>query len=172
MEEQQNNKKFIHHDILKWIILGLFIIAIIILVFGVGILVGERKAKFSYRWAEQYHKMFAGPRVGFFSNWRSFPRGGYIEAHGSFGEIIKIKENEFVIKGKENIEKVILITEKTIIKKAREVIKKEDLRVGNWVVIIGSPNEDGKIEAKMIRVFDGELKGLPMPFRFQKFPFL
>jgi len=39
-------------------------------------------------------------------------------------------------------------------KKGRETVKKEDLKVGDWVVIIGSPNEEGQIEARLIRLFD------------------
>ncbi len=141
-----------HKDIIKWIIIGLLAVVVILLVFGLGVLIGERKAKFSYRWAEQYHKMFAGPRQGFFEDWRSFPRGEFIEAHGTFGEIIEMKENEFVIKGRGDVEKVILITDKTVIQKGREKVKKDDLKIGNFVVVIGSPNEEGKIEAKMIRI--------------------
>lgn len=159
-------------DILKWVIIGLLAIVVIVLVFGVGILVGEKRAKFSYRWAEQYHKLFAGPSLGFFRDWRNFPRGEFIEAYGAFGEIIELKGNEFVIKGKENVEKVILITEKTIIQKGREKLKKEDLKVGNFVVVIGSPNEEGKIEAKMIRIFNEEPTGPLMPFKPKGFPFL
>jgi hypothetical protein len=162
-----NNK-----DLLKWVIIGLLIVVAIVLVLGLGILIGEKKAKFSYRWAEQYHEMFAGPRAGFFGDWRNFPSGEFIEAHGVFGEIIEMKENELVIKGREDVEKVILITDETIIQKGREKMKKEDLKVGNFVVVIGSPDEEGKIEAKMIRLFDGELEGPPMPFKPQRFPFL
>jgi len=169
-EEKQPNKK-INRDILKWIIIGLAGFVIVILIFGIGIFVGGMKARFSYRWAEQYHKMFAGPRAGFFGDWRSFPQGEFIEAHGAFGEIIEMKENEFVIKGRADVEKVILITDKTTIQKGREKIKKGDLKVGNFVVVIGSPSEEGKIEAKMIRIFNGELEGPPMPLRSTRSPF-
>ena len=168
MEEKSQK---INRDILKWIIIGLVGFAVVALIFGAGMFVGGMKAKFSYRWAEQYHKMFAGPRAGFFGDWRSFPRGEFIEAHGNFGEIIEMKENEFVVKGRGDVEKVILITDKTIIQKGREKIKKEDLKVGNWIVVIGSPSEEGKIEAKLIRIFNGELEGPPMPLKSPKFPF-
>lgn len=163
MENLKPNQK-ISPDIFQKFIFGLLTIVILFLVFGVGVFLGEKKAKFSYRWAEQYHKMFAGPPGGFLGNWRSFPRREFIEAHGNFGEIIEMKENEFVIKGKDDVEKVILLSDKTIIQKGRERIKKENLKVGNFAVIIGSPNEEGKIEAKFIRIFNGELKGPPIPF--------
>lgn len=171
MEEQKNNKKFIRDSILKWIIIGLLIIMIALVIFGLGVFVGEKKAKFSYRWAEQYHKNFAGPSMGFFDDWRRFPRGRFMEAHGNFGEIIEIKENELVIKKDDDLEKVILINNQTIIQKGKQELKKEDLKVGNWIVVIGSPNEEGKIEAKLIRVFNGELMTPPRPFFPKKFLF-
>jgi hypothetical protein len=111
------------------------------------------KANFSYRWAEQYHKNFAGPRAGFFGDWRMPPFGDFIEGHGTFGEIIKIEGNNLVVKGRENIEKIVSVNEKTVIKSGFKDIKISDLKVGDMIVIIGSPNEQGQIEAKLIRVF-------------------
>ena len=139
-------------DILKWIIIGLAGFVIIILVFSAGMFVGGMKARFSYRWAESYHKNFGGPRSGFFNNWRSFPGRDFIEGHGAFGEIIELKDDGFVIKGRGDIEKVIIISEETIVRRGRET-EKDGLRIGEHVTIIGSFNEEGQIEAKLIRVF-------------------
>jgi len=144
------------HDILKWIIVGLLAIVVLVLVFDLGVFVGERKAKFSYHWAENYHRMFAGPKAGFLGSLRMppFPPfDEFIEGHGTFGEIIKIEGNNLVVKGRGNVEKVILVTEKTVIKSGREDIKFSDLKIGDMIVIIGSPNDKGQIEAKLIRVF-------------------
>jgi len=146
-------KKPLSADVLKWIIIGLLAVVIITFVLGIGIFVGERKAGFSYRWAEQYHRNFAGPQAGFFSDWRSFPRGDFIEGHGIFGEIIELNDSGFVIRGRDNVEKVVVTTENTIINRGRETIK-DELKVGDWVVIIGSPNEQGQIEARLIRLFN------------------
>jgi hypothetical protein len=165
-EEKQQNKK-INHDILKWIIIGFAGFVMIVLIFSAGMFVGGMKARFSYQWAESYHKNFAGPRGGFFGDWRMLPSpGDFIESHGTFGEIINIYDSDFVIKGQSDVEKVILVTEGTIIQKGRDTIKKEELKVGDQIVIIGSPNEEGQIEAKLIRVFDEkEITMVPMPRR-------
>jgi hypothetical protein len=144
------------HDILKWITVGLLAIVVIVLVFGLGVFVGEKKAKFSYLWAENYHRMFAGPKAGFLGNLKMppFPPfDEFIEGHGTFGEIIKIEGKNLVVKGRGNVEKVIIVTEKTVIKSGREDIKFSDLKIGDMIVIIGSPNDKGQIEAKLIRVF-------------------
>lgn len=166
---EQNNKK-INRDVLKWVIVGLAGFVIVVLIFSAGMFVGGAKARFSYRWAESYHKNFAGPKSGFFGDWRMLPPpGDFIESRGTFGEIIKINDSDFVAKGQSDVEKVILITEGTIIQKGRDTIKKEELKVGDRVVVIGSSNENGQIEAKLIRVFDEKETIMPpMPPR----PFL
>jgi len=158
-------KFFQNRDVLKWVIIGLAGFVILVLVFGAGVKVGTLKAQYSYRWADNYHKNFAGPRGGFFDDWRRFPAGDFLSGHGAFGEIIEMKDNGFVIKDRENAEKVIVTNENTTITKGREKIK-DGLKVGDRVVIIGSPNEEGQIEAKFIRVFsDDNLKRFLFKFR-------
>ena len=41
----------------------------------------------------------------------------------------------------------------TAIKEGDKTIKPEDLKVDDRVVIIGSPKDDGTIEAKFVRIF-------------------
>jgi len=181
-EEKQSNPegkqafygagKKTNRDILKWVIFGLAGFLVIVLIFSAGMVVGGMKARFSYRWAESYHKNFAGPRTGFFGDWRELPLspGDFIEGHGAFGEIIELNDTGFVIKGRGDVEKIIIISEKTTVKKGRETVERTDLKVGDRVVVIGFPNEEGQIEARLIRLFNGEdVKNLP---RSPRFPFL
>ncbi|MBU4223935.1 hypothetical protein KJ934_01790 [Patescibacteria group bacterium] len=162
MAEEKNNKKFLkkifeNPDALKRVVIGSVGFAVAILIFGAGMAVGGMKAKFSYRWAENYHKNFGGPKGGFLRDWRNTPLmpEDFIDGHGAFGEIIEINPSGFVIKGRENVEKVIVATENTVVKSGKETIT-DGLKVGDSVTIIGSPNEQGQIEAKLIRVFDEE----------------
>lgn len=157
MDEQQD-KKIVNRDVLKWVIIGLAGFIIICLVLGVGVWIGAEKAKFSYRWAENYNKNFGGPRSGFMADLRRFPTGDFIEGHGTFGEIIKI-DSDLVVKGRGDVEKIIVVSSETVIQKGRDAIKKEGLKIGDNIVVIGSPNESGQIEAKLIRV----LPNLPPP---------
>lgn len=148
-QEKQKNR-----DLLKWIIIGLAGFAIIVLIFGAGIKVGTLKAKYSYRWAENYHKNFAGPQGGFLGDFRrGFGDKDFINAHGAFGSIIKIDGSTLIIKGKNDVEKTVLVSDKTEINSRRETVKASDLKVDDQIVIIGSPNEQGQIEAKLIRLF-------------------
>jgi len=178
-EEKQTNKKTNkkrNRDILKWGVVGLAGFAVVVLIFGAGMIIGGMKAKFSYRWAENYHKNFAGPREGFLGDWRKAPLSeDFIEGHGAFGEIIELNpstgsgQNSFVIKGRGDMEKIVIIGQDTVIKKGKETVE-DGLKVGDRAVIIGSPNEEGQIEAKLIRLFGEEFKGSPMPFKGNRFP--
>jgi len=163
----------IKRDTLKRIIIGLAGLAVVILIFGAGIFIGEMKARFSYRWAENYHQNFAGPRGGFFGD-VSGQGQDFIEAHGTFGQIIKIDPSAssgqapsassgqapsassgqatLIIKGRDNVEKIILLKQDTTIRSPRETVKPSDLKVGDYVVVIGEPNISGQIEAKFIRI--------------------
>jgi len=135
-------------DINKIIII---LVAFILLfsVFSLGMFVGERKANFSFRWAEQYHKNFAGPRNGFFQD---FMGKDFMESNGTFGKIIQINENSIIVSGRENTEKVILITKNTIIRCQKKDMSISDFKINDEVIIIGEPNQDGQIDAKLIRV--------------------
>lgn len=131
---------------------GIFILVgllVFLFIFKLGLVVGFKKANFSYKWGENYHRNFAGPRQGFF---RGFSDREFIDAHGVFGQIIKIDDSDLIIKGRDEIEKIVLVNEKTLIKSFRETIKLTDLKIDDYVVIIGEPNESGQIEAKFIRL--------------------
>ena len=137
------SKKF---QIITWIVAG---VMVFLLVFKAGMIVGYKKAGFSYRWGENYHRNFAGPRQGFASN---FFDKDFIESHGTFGQIIKIDGSLLVVKGRDNAEKIIVVTNNTFIRSSRDVALLSDLKVDDYIVIIGQPNNQGQIEAKFIRI--------------------
>ena len=57
-----------------------------------------------------------------------------------------------VISGQDNAEKIIIVGADTVIEKFREKIKLDGMAVDDTVVVIGEPNNEGKIEAKLIRI--------------------
>ena len=141
--------KFLQSKTFKIILLGIGIFVVILLIFQLGLTVGFRKARFSYRWEENYHKNFAGPRNGFL---KDFTGKDFIEANGVFGSIIEIGSSTLIIKGRNDTEKIILLKIDTAIKRFQKTIKPEDLKIDESIVVIGSPNDAGQIEAKLIRV--------------------
>lgn len=146
--------KFLQSKMLKNSLPVIAALAVFLLVFKVGIFVGYKKAQYSYRWGENYHRNFAGPRGGFFGDFRrDFGGKDFINPHGTFGSIIKIDDDSLVIKGKDDVEKTIIVSDKTEISRGRQTVKIGELKIDDSVVIIGSPNEQGQIEAKLIRLF-------------------
>ena len=51
------------------------------------------------------------------------------------------------------METAVLVSDTTVIRRGRETIKPADLKTDNHIVIIGSPTEQGQIDAKLIRLF-------------------
>jgi len=155
----EKNKLLKQNDAVIKVIKIIFVFIILIIVFGLGVFVGETKARFSCRWFENYPKNFAGPKGGFINDWQKlpFPPGDILEAHGTFGKIIKTNGADFVIEGKDKVERIIKVDENTVIRSFRNMdssFKLSDLKVGDYVVIIGSANEEGQIDAQFIRVLN------------------
>lgn len=140
---------------------GVFVLIIALIIiagaFGSGILVGYRKANFSYSWGENYHMNFGGPRGGFMRQApMMFNNDDYIDASGVTGTIIKIDGDNLIIEGNNNTEKTVAVSSSTIIRLGRQDIKITDLKVGELTVTIGEPNSNGQINAKLIRVFNAQ----------------
>jgi len=145
--------KFFQSKIFQAIIFIITVLIIFLTGFKVGIFIGFKKANFSCNWGENYHRNFAGPKNGFFENFKEdFKNRNMMPGTGAFGQIIKINGNALIILDRDNFEKTVLITDKTIINRFQETIKITDLKVDDKVVIIGEPNNNGQIEAKLIRV--------------------
>jgi len=148
-----------HSKGFKNTVIFLLIFIVLAVTFGLGTMVGYRKANFSYQWGENYHKNFGGPRSGFMG--RNIPGVGimgedFISPHGLTGSIIKVEGNNVIVKGSDNVEKIILLSDKTVIRNGRQDIKASDLKVGDLIVTIGDPNSSGQIEAKLIRIFNAQ----------------
>lgn len=144
--------KFFQSKMFKTVLIGIGALIALLLVFKLGMIVGFKKAGFTSRWSDNYHRNFAGPKGGFF---RDFSDRDLIGSHGTFGRIIKIELPTIVIDGGKDAEKIIMLKNDTIIKRFRETVAQSDLKVDDNIVVIGSPNEQGQIEAKLIRVMPG-----------------
>lgn len=143
---------------IKITIIGILVLVILIGTFGVGVAVGYRKANFSFKWGENYHKNFGGPKGGFM---RQLPppfrmEDDFINANGTTGAIIKIDGNTLVVDGDKTPEKIIVVADKTIIRRGQQNLKLADLKVGDLTVTIGRPNASGQIEADLIRIFNSK----------------
>jgi len=154
--------KFFQSKIFKLIFFSVAGLIVFLVIFKIGTFVGYKKASFSYQWGENYHRNFGGPKEGFF---RDFDGRDYIEAYGVFGQIIKIDGSTLVIKGQKDTEKIVLMKDDTAIKRFQETVKSVDLKINDFIVVVGEPNEQGQIEAKLIRIMpEPPARATPGPF--------
>ncbi len=132
------------------LILGILIVAT--LIFAGGMAVGFNKANFEHNWEEHYEQNFGmgyrnGPTMGGPGMMNSFPT-----SHGAIGKIIKIELPNIIVEDKNNTEKIISTTDDTKIQTGRTTITATDLKIDDYVVVIGNPDDKGLVEAKLIRV--------------------
>lgn len=137
----------------KKVLLGIGILIVALVIFQAGMFVGFHKASFSYGWGDNYRKTFEGPRGEFGGGMMGgFSRNNLPGAYGAVGKIIKVNLPTVVVMGPDNIEKIILIKDDTLIREFRNELKATDLQINDQVVVIGSPNASSQIEAKLIRI--------------------
>ena len=128
-------------------ILGYILVALII--FQAGMFVGLKRAGFAFRTGEQYFRQMNGrPNDQFMG----MNRGDFGNSHGAIGKIISINLPTIIISDIDNTEKTITLSTSTDIKKFKDSIKAEDLKVNDLVTVIGNPNDKAEIEAKLIRI--------------------
>jgi len=145
----ENN--FLESKLFKAVILSVAGLIVLAFVFSLGVFVGTKKADFSFRWADEYHRNFGGPQGGFFGDFMG-AGNEFTNANGVFGQIIKIDSASLTVKDKDNSEKIVLVGNKTSIIYQKKNIKLPDLKTGEIIVVIGEPNSNGQIQAELVRV--------------------
>lgn len=137
----------------KKVLCAVSALLVLLVTFQAGVFVGFRKASFSYRWGDAYHRTF-GP-LDHEGSWGMdmMKQGeGFTNAHGVAGKVIKVSLPAVLVEGRDGIEKEVLVTEQTTLHEFRQTIKASDLKVGDVAVVVGAPNASGQIEASFIRV--------------------
>lgn len=144
---------FFQSRLFKGLVFGVTGFIILAFVFGLGVFVGLKRADFSFRWADEYHRNFGGPQGGLFGDFLGTEKE-LPNTNGSFGQIIKIDNaaDTLTIKDVNNVEKTILLGDKTTIIYQRKNVKLSDLKTDENVIVIGEPNTSGQIGAELIRV--------------------
>src|SRR3989339_226595 len=130
---------------------GLGIVVLALLIFQAGVFVGYHKASFSYRLGDNYSRMFGGGTRGMMGG-RGFGQEDFLNGHGTVGQVVKISLPTLIVSDRDKTEKVILIDSQTIIRSFRDSIKIDQLKVGDSVMVIGTPNDQSQIVAKLVRL--------------------
>ncbi len=146
-----NIKNFLNSNNRVSKIIGALGIALLVLViFQAGFFVGFHNNSFRDRWDNRYSKDLNDPRSPF----APFMMGKneIINPHGAFGQIITKNLPRIMVQGPNRAEEVVLIKDKTVIRKFKNLASTSDLIVGDEIIAIGEPNDNGEIEASLIRI--------------------
>ena len=152
---KENIKKF-KDKLDKFGIIRLLVILIVICaVFQAGIFVGYQKARFYSSMGNNYRPFDdnRGPKPGYggFDNFlqdSNLPGG-----HGAVGKIVSINLPNIVVASVDNVEKTVNISNDTLIRKFKNTISANGLKVGDLVIALGNLSPDnGVVSARLIRL--------------------
>lgn len=167
-------KKFHESQRIRIIVIGILIFIFVIMIFEAGVFIGYRKAAFSFQMGNNYYHAFGQKNNQFVEGLygRDLPGG-----NGAVGKIVRISLPTIVVASPDGVEKDVIVGTSTVFRRFRDTVSISDLKVDDFIVVIGSPNSLGRVEAKFIRVmpaFDNDAdnidssssKKLPPPPRF------
>lgn len=152
----KNIKEYVQSKNFTKILLVVGILTCVLIIFNAGFFVGFRKSSFLCGWSKNYSRNF-GERLDFRMKGPGFIRDSKAPiSHGVIGKIISVSLPEVVVIDNDGIEKIVVITSDTKIMSFREEVKQENLKVDSFIMVIGAPNDQSKIEAKLIRIMPNE----------------
>jgi len=140
--------------------IALFLGAVII--FEAGVAVGYHRAAFAYQWNENYFRDSHDPRSFFavFSRDADDPN-----PHGAIGQVVSVNLPEFMVKGPDSPEQIVVTGPGTAFRLFHGDGTSTDLKAGQQVIVIGSPNDQGDIQASFVRIMP------PLPTSTEPYPF-
>jgi hypothetical protein len=135
---------------IMWIIFG---IVILLLVFGLGVTVGYKRAIFASQFGENYYHNFYGGPHGTLMGSRMMG-GAPIPMHGVTGEVLQVMSSTISIKDSRGNEDIVAVSSNTPIREMDTTVTIDDIDEGSGITVIGEPNGAGQIQARFIRLFE------------------
>ena len=124
-------------------------ILLMLVIFSAGMFVGYHKARFSYEWNANYARNISNPDSMFAPFMHDTDHG---DAHGAIGEIVSIRSPLIMIKNPFEAEKILIIDQGTMIRHLYGIASTSDLAVGEHIIALGSPDQNGQVHATFIRI--------------------
>lgn len=134
-----------------WLRSSLIVVGIVLalgVVFSAGIFVGRVSAR---PFGDRSFRILAP----FFSG-----------AHGAVGRIDKIDGGTLALSLRDGTSQIVLVDQATGIEKEHQKVKLSELHVGDEILVIGSPDNQGRIDARWIHVLGLDtvpLRATPAP---------
>lgn len=150
------SRHFLRPRILVLIAAVVGVMLVAVLSFAIGFTAGLHKARFSYRFGENYERNFVNSEEHSMKDrmLREMDGKFFRSGHGVVGEILSITSHTIVVRSPEGQENSIEVTDTTVYRKGGDGVNLEALSVGDRVVVLGKPSDDGMVTADLIRVFD------------------
>ena len=156
-----NIKEYIKSESFRGVLIGVVVVIVALVIFQAGMVIGGRKTSFACRFGENFERNFRDSRGGNFFRMPGGPGGNIPSGHGAVGKIVSIALPNVVVADPDNLEKTLILGEKTLIRQFQKELKPSDLKVGDNIVTLGTPNENGQIEAQLIRLLPPSVNQLP-----------
>jgi hypothetical protein len=142
-------KDFFTSHKVSGIVVVLGSILVILLIFQAGIVVGYHEGAFTHAWSDDYYRGSNDPR----SLLAPFMHGGSDgNPHGAAGQILSVQLPELMIKNPDSSEQVVIVSATTTIRILHDSATSTELKAGEGVIVIGMPDESGRIQASFIRI--------------------
>lgn len=151
-------KRFFGMPSSKDVLWTLSVILFMLIIFGLGVMVGYRRAVFSYEFGMNHDRYAEFGSHPFMGMWPLEPG-----AHGIVGKIKDVADRSITIKDSNGHIFSILVSSSTVIRSNQSMIKIENIGIGDMVTIIGEPLDNGQVEARFIRVFASILRSSSSP---------
>lgn len=134
------------------IVLGILVTLILMsLSFLAGAKSSERRMRHLSNWSAHYPERMQphrGMRMMEFRPQRPLPL-----PNGVFGRILSATGTNLMVEGQDHFEQNVLITTSTAIRTEQGTASMGDVQPNMEVGVFGQPNEQGQIEARLIRLF-------------------
>jgi hypothetical protein len=149
MTTKDSLNHFFRSRLFVGILIGVAVMFVLVCVFETGVAVGYHEATFSSHWGANYERNFGGSGM---QGSMGLPDGHDPEAYGATGEIISVSGSTIVVQNSNRQEEKVVINSTTSIRNQENTITASALTDGTYVVVVGDPDDDGNIDASLIRV--------------------
>lgn len=144
------------------------VILVAVASFALGFSAGIHKARFSYRFGENYERNFVNTERQEMKEKMLRKMDGKLfrSGHGVAGQIVSVTDGLIVVNGPAGQENGVAVTAETIVMRGGDRISAAELKSGEKIVVLGKPNgDDGTIKADLIRVLGPAAGPSDVPLR-------
>jgi hypothetical protein len=134
---------------LLWTLCGLLVVLV---AFGLGLLVGYRRAIFAADFGARYYRTafgdpFGQPMIGAMAP-------GPMIMHGVAGQVIDVSTGTVLVRDVHGNEAMISVVSGTPVRNKDGTISIRDILPQDQIVVIGDPGVNGDVRARFIRILE------------------